>query len=181
MSTTPTRDDALVSFADGVWIGTEPVRILGMPLTTSMAVLRLGDGSLLLYSPVRLTPERRAAVEALGHISHLYAPNLYHHLWLGDWASAFPAARVHAPKGLEKKRPDVRIDRLTNSEPDPSVAGVVEERGIEGFRLRESVLLYRPANTLVVADLVHNIGRPHHWWTRCYTCLLYTSPSPRDS
>ena len=57
MSTTPTRDDALVSFADGVWIGTEPVRILGMPLTPSMAVLRLGDGSLLLYSPVRLTPE----------------------------------------------------------------------------------------------------------------------------
>jgi hypothetical protein len=66
----------------------------------------------------------------------------------------------------------VRIDRMTNSTPDPSFAGVVEELGIEGFRLRESVLWYRPANTLVVADLIHNIGQPTHWWTRCYTQLM---------
>jgi hypothetical protein len=143
-----------------------------MPLTATMVVLRLGDGNLLLYSPVRMTPERRAAVEDLGRVSHLYAPNLYHHLWIGEWASAFPAARVHAPPGLGKKRPDLRMDRMNNSEPDPSFAGVVDELEIEGFRLRESVLLYRPANTLIVADLVHNIGQPHHWWTRCYTQLM---------
>lgn len=172
MTETLTHDDALVPFAEGVWIGTAPARILGMPLTATMAVLRLGDGSLLIYSPVHMTPERRAAVEALGRVSHLYAPNLYHHLWLGEWASAFPPARVHAPQGLGKKRPNLRIDRLNNSEPDSSFAGVVDELSIEGFRLCESVLFYRPASTLIVADLVHNIGQPHHWWTRWYTQLM---------
>ncbi|QRN95428.1 hypothetical protein JRI60_41225 [Archangium violaceum] len=39
---------------------------LGMQLTSTMTVIRLGDGSLLLHSPVAMTPERRAAVEALG-------------------------------------------------------------------------------------------------------------------
>lgn len=169
---TSRQNDALVPFADGVWIGTEPVRILGMPLTSTMVVLRLVDGSLLLYSPVRLTPERRAAVEALGRVSHLYAPNLYHHLWIGEWATAFPSVRVHAPPGLAEKRPDLRIDRREGSEPDPDFAGVVEEIGIDGFRLREQVLFYRPTRTLVVADLVHNIGRPHHVWTRCYARLM---------
>src|SRR4051794_38896976 len=97
--------------AEGVWIDTAPGRFLGMQLTANMTVLRLRDGSLLLHSPLELTPERRAAIDALGTVAHLYSPNLFHHLRLGDWAAAYPHARLHAPPGLAKKRPDLRIDR----------------------------------------------------------------------
>ena len=162
-------EGVLTPFAEGVWVDSAPVRILGMPLTATMTVLRLSDGSLLVHSPVALTPERRAAIEALGLVAHLYAPNLYHHLRLGEWAAAFPSARVHAPAGLAKKRPELRIDRTHNATPEPALAGVVDELPIDGFRLEESVLVYRPARTLVVADLVHNIGRPQHRWTKIYT------------
>src|SRR4029434_6688512 len=103
-------EGVLTPFAEGVWVDSAPVRILGMPLTATMTVLRLSDGSLLVHSPVALTPERRAAIEALGPVAHLYAPNLYHHLEIGAWASAFPTARLHAPAGLRRKRPDLRID-----------------------------------------------------------------------
>jgi hypothetical protein len=48
------------------------------------------------------------------------------------------------------------------------MAGVVDELRIDGFRLRESVLFHRPSRTLVVADLVHNVGRPPHGWTKMY-------------
>jgi hypothetical protein len=161
--------DALTPFADGVWLAAEPVRIVGMRLTATMAVLRLGDESLLLYSPVAMTPERRAAVAALGPVAHLYAPNLYHHLWIGEWAAAFPSARLHAPADLAKKCRDLRIDRVHGAAPEPAFAGVVDELRIDGFRLKESVLVYRPARTLLVADLVHNIGRPQHGWTRLYS------------
>lgn len=162
-------DAALTPFADGVWLNTAPVRILGMQLTATMTILRLGDGSLLLYSPLEMTPQRRAAVAALGPVAHLYAPNLYHHLRIGEWAAASPAARVHAPAGLSKKRPDLRIDRIHCAIPEPAFGGVVDELCIEGFRLQESVLVYRPARTLVVADLVHNVGRPHDPWAKLYS------------
>jgi hypothetical protein len=162
-------DGALIPLADGVWVGEAPVRFLGMHLTSTMTVLRLGDGSLLVHSPIELTPERRAAVEALGPVAHLYAPNLWHHLRLGEWISAFPTARVHAPRGLEKKRPDVRIDRVLGSSPEPAFADVVDEVSIDGFRLGETDVFHRPSRTLVVADLVHNIGRPTHGWTVFYT------------
>jgi hypothetical protein len=162
-------DGPLIPFADGVWVDTEPVRFLGLQLTATMAVLRLGDGSLLLYAPLAMTPERRAAVEGLGRVAHLYAPNLYHHLWIGEWAAAFPSARLHAPARLAKKRGDLRIARAHDAAPEPAFAGIVDELRIEGFRLDESVLVYRPARTLVVADLVHNIGRPRHRWTTLYT------------
>jgi hypothetical protein len=162
----------LTPFADGVWVDSEPVppsaSILWMRLSATMTVLRLGGNDLLLCSPVSMTPERRAAVDALGRVAHLYAPNLFHHQWLGDWAAAYPSARVHAPPRLAKKRRDLRIDRTHDAAPEPAFAGIVDEQRIEGFRLEESVLVYRPARTLVVADLVHNIGRPQHWWTAFY-------------
>ena len=158
----------LTAFAEGVWLDTEPVRHLGLRLTATMVVLRLADQSLLLYSPLPLTPERRAAVTALGPVAHLYAPNLYHHLWIGEWAAAFPSARLHAPTALAQKRRELRIDRAHDRVSEPAFAGVIEEIHIEGFRLAESVLVYRPARTLVVADLVHNIGRPAHGWTKLY-------------
>ena len=162
----------LVQFTEGIWLGSDPVRIVGMPLTSTMTVLRLGDGGLLLYSPVAMTAARRAAVESLGRVAHLYAPNLFHHRWIGDWAAAFPSARVHAPAGLAQKRRDLRIDRVHGEAPEPAFEGVVDELPIEGFRLRETALLYRPARTLVVADLVHNVGRPTHRWSAIYTRLM---------
>jgi hypothetical protein len=162
-------DKWLTPSGEGVWLATDPVRILGMRLTTTMTVLRLADGGLLLHSPLALTPERRAAVEALGPVAHLYAPNTFHHLWIGEWASAFPAARLHAAAGLSKKRPDLRVDRTHGSAPELAFAGIIDEMLIEGFRLNESVLFYRPARTLVVADLVHNVGRPQDAWSRFYT------------
>lgn len=162
-----TTHESLTPFADGVWLSSEPVRHLGLRLTATMAVLRLAGDDLLVYSPVALTPARRAAVEALGRVAHLHAPNLFHHLWLGEWAAAFPTARLHAPAALAGKRGDLRIDRVHGA-PEPAFADIVEELHIDGFRLDESVLLYRPAGALVVADLVHNIGRPQHRWTAFY-------------
>jgi hypothetical protein len=164
-----TANPGLVQIAEGVWCDTAPVRNLGMHLTGTMTVLQLGNGSLLLHSPIPLTPERQAAVDALGKVDHLYAPNTYHHLSIGDWADAYPSARLHAPPGLAAKRPDLRIDRLHTAAPEPAFEGVIDELPIEGFLLEESVLFYRPSRTLVVADLVHNLGRPEHLWTRIYS------------
>jgi hypothetical protein len=141
-----------------------------MRLTATMTLLRLGDDKLLAYSPVALTPARRAAVEALGRVTHLYAPNLFHHTWIGQWSAAYPSARVHAPSGLAKKRRELRIDRHLDGAPaDPTLVAVADEVHIDGFRLDETVLFYRPGSTLLVADLVHNVGRPEHAWTKFYT------------
>ena len=159
----------LTAFAEGLWLDTAPVRFLGLRLTSNMTVIRLRGGSLLVHSPLALTPDRRAAVESLGPVAHLYAPNLFHHLHLGAWAAAFPAARVHAPVTMARKRPDLRIDRTHPGPPEAAFAGAVEELPIAGFRLAETVLLCPAAHALVVADLVHHIGRPEHAWTRLYT------------
>jgi hypothetical protein len=161
----------LTTIADGVFIDEAPVRFLGLRLTATMTVLRLADGSLILHSPLPMTPERRAAVEALGPIAHLYSPNTFHHLSIAQWQAAFPAARLHAPPGLAKKRRDLHIDRISGpgwSSDEPSFAATVDELPIDGFFLEERALFHRPSRTLIVADVVHNVGRPTHGWTRLY-------------
>ena len=159
----------LTQFDEGVWVDSQPVSIVGMELTTTMTVLRLRDGELLLYSPISLTPERQAAVSALGRVAHLYAPNLFHHLYVGAWAAAFPDARLHAAEGLTKKRKDLRIDRVHGGPREPAFTDLVDEVRIEGCRLGETALVFRPARLLLVADLVHNVGRPQGAWTKLYT------------
>ena len=165
------REEVLKELADGVWVTSAPVRFLGLRLTATMTVLRLG-GDLLVHSPVALTPQTKRAVDALGRVAHLYAPNAFHHLRLGSWAAAYPEASIHAPPSLVKKRPDLRIDRIHGSALDPALIGIIDELRIAGFRLDETVLFHRPSKTLVLADLVHNIGRPEHGWTRIYTRMM---------
>jgi hypothetical protein len=160
---------ALALFDEGVWIDSAPARIVGMNLTATMTVIRLQAGGLLLHSPLEMTIERRSAVEALGVIEHLYAPNAYHHLWLGDWSTAFPAARTHGPGALSKKRPDLRVDRIFGGSAEPAFSNFIDEYRIRGFRLDECALVHRPSRTLLVADLVHNVGRPHGVWSGLYT------------
>ncbi len=164
----------LKPFVDGVWLATQPITIVGMKLTVSMAVLDLVDDELLIFSPIGHSPELEREVSRLGRVTHLYSPNLFHHLWLGEWSSAFPLAKVHAPVDLPRKRPDLRIDRLVSdsSEPEPAFAGVLDEVTINGFRLQETVLTHWPARTLIVADLVHNVGRPPGAWTGFYTRVM---------
>ena len=161
--------DPLAVFHSDILLGTEPVRIVGMKLSATMTIVKLPHSELLVFSPVAMTPCRLAAVEALGNVTHLYAPNTFHFRWLAEWAEAFPKAKVHAPRGLASKRPDLRIDRFHDEDLPDALAGVLDEVQIEGFLLEESVLVHRPSGTLLVADLVHNVGQPEHWWAAIYS------------
>ena len=159
----------LSKLAEGVWIDTTPVRIVGTELSATMTVLRLPAGDLVLHSPIPLTDERRREVEALGTVRHLVAPNLFHHSWIAEWAAAYPHAELHLPARLPKKRPDLAVARVNALESGAVVADAVELLPIDGCRLGETALFYQPARVLVVADLVHNVGRPEGAWTRFYT------------
>src|SRR5437870_615324 len=84
-----------------------PLPFLGMRIGTRMTVVRLPSGGLVLHSPTPLAAAREL-VTAEGRVAHIVCPNLYHHLYAGEWAAAFPDAVVHAPKKLRNKRGDLR-------------------------------------------------------------------------
>lgn len=58
-----------------------------------MAVIRLSDGRLFIWSPIELTDFLRAEVDTLGRVAHIIAPNSLHHLFLVEWKSTYPSGR----------------------------------------------------------------------------------------
>lgn len=158
----------LVPFADGLWTASAPHRFMGLHLGARMTVARLADGSLLVHSPIALSPALKRAIDSLGEVRHVFAPNLYHHVYAGEHQRAWPGAKLHAPRGLAKKRPDLRVDVEHGGSAHPDFEGTLEPHTIEGSELRETVLLHPASRTLVSCDLVEQFSRCDHGPTRLY-------------
>ncbi len=138
----------------------------GFSMDTRMTILRLGDGSLLLHSPVALSDAQATAIDRLGTVRHLVSPNLLHHRYLEQATRRWPDARVWAAPGLAEKAPDLRIDEvLASGSPWPGI-DVLE---ISGWpRLQEFVFSHRPSGTLLVTDLLFNEPTAHNLPTRLF-------------
>ena len=170
------------AFAPDLWLIDGPVvtAALGFHDPTRMAVVRLADGTLWLWSPVALTPVLRAQVDALGPVAVLVAPNTLHHLALGDWQVAYPQARVWAVPRLENKRPDLRIDHTFGRDPAPW-ADQIEPLVFDTNRITtEAVFLHRASGTVLVTDLLQQMPRG---WYRGWRALVaqwdgMTGPEP---
>jgi len=136
-----------------------------------MTVVQLGDGQLLIHSPVAMVPGLKAEVDALGSVRHIVAPNIYHHLYAGDWKASYPDAFLHGARGLAKRRKDLVIDRELGSETPPDWLEYLDTALLEGTMLNETVFLHRPSRSLIVADLIENFETSPHWPTRAYLKL----------
>ncbi len=157
----------LRQLATDLWVAEAPLRFFGLPLGTRMTVVRLPDGGLFLHSPVAPTAALREAVAALGPVRHVIAPNLYHHLFAGDWLSFHPAARLHAAPGLGDKRTDLSISAELCDDPHEDWAPVLDQVAIRGMPgLNETAFFHRPSGSLIATDLAFNIGPSDPWPTR---------------
>jgi hypothetical protein len=154
----------LVPFGEELWVADGPVcSFYSFPYPTRMAVIRLANGDLFVWSPVRLDAALRAEVEALGRVAHLVEPNSLHHLFLPDWVEAYPAARVYAPPGLRKKRRDIRFDAELGAEPEPGWAGQIEQIVLAGsVALTELLFFHHGSRTALVCDSIQSF--PHGWF-----------------
>lgn len=101
-----------------VLTGTSPLRFFGVETGTRMTVVRLRDG-LLVHSPIPLTAELRARVDALGSVSAIVAPSKFHHLYAGPWADAWPDAVLCGCPSVIARRPDLPWRHTLGDTPHP--------------------------------------------------------------
>nr|AYM52845.1 hypothetical protein [Myxococcaceae bacterium MCy9487] len=169
---TPTPDTSPRKLTDDLHVLDASFPLGAMDLGGRMTVIRLPDGGLWVHSPVAFTPARRAAVEALGPVRFLVAPNLLHHVHLPDWAAAFPGARVVAPRGLRVKRPELRIDQELEDTSDPAWAPVLAQMHLRGMpKVDEFLFFHRPSRTLLVTDMAFHFQHSDSRLTRLYLKL----------
>ena len=149
------------SVAGGIWIVDSGHQIAGAPLPVRMTVMRLNDGTLMLHSPTRYTAETHAALEQLGPIGHVVAPNSVHWSYMTGWQTHLPGATYWAVPGLRKRRPVVRSAlRLDHDLPEQGAEAWGDGLDcilVPGLGITEAALFHRPSRTLVLTDLVVNV------------------------
>ncbi len=158
---------------ENLWVSEQPLKFMGLAVGARMTVIRLADGGLWVHSPLRLTPERRQAVEALGPVRFLVAPNKYHHLFIGEWMAAYPQARSYAAPGLPEKRKDLSFHAVLSDQAPAEWAGQVELLPWRGApMLNETVFFHRPSRTLIITDMAHNVSPDVTGYTRFFFRLF---------
>ncbi len=153
----------LAEITPDLWTATQPFKFLGLEIGSRMTVVRLPSGGLVLISPIKLSESHRQALDELGEVQHIVAPNLFHHLFLGGAQRLYPDAKTWGVAGLPEKRPDLKFDQLL-TEPG-AFEGVLEYLQVQGFAsvlpsgielAHETVFYHRPSRTLILTDTSFN-------------------------
>jgi hypothetical protein len=141
--------------ADDLWSVTQHISVHGLPVRTRMTVVRLPDGALWLHSPIAPAPALRAALDALGTVRWIVAPNRMHHLFAGAWQAHYPQAELWGAPGLAAKRPDLPQLRSLNQALPAAWRSVLAMQFFAGIPiLHECVWLHLPSASLIVTDLL---------------------------
>jgi hypothetical protein len=148
----------LAPFVDGsVWVKRVPLRFFGVQMGTRMTIVRLRDGGLFVHSPTAADEETRRAVDELGPVRFVIAPNRLHHLWVAEWAAAYPQAELWGSPKLLHKRSDIAWAGALRDAPEAGWAGEFDQAPFRGHDwLSEVVFCHRPSRTLIVADLLES-------------------------
>lgn len=162
----------LEQFVKDVWTVARPLRFWGVETGTRMTVVRLSDGGVLVHCPVQLDDALRAAVEAIGPVRAVVASSLFHHLFVGQWQTAYPDALFGGCPGLERKRPDLRFGLVLGDEPHPIWAADLDQVYFSARFEHEVVFFHRPSRTLVCADALLNLSTHPSRLTRAVAAAM---------
>jgi len=157
----------LQEFGQSLYIADGPtVSFYGIPYPTRMAVAKLSDGSAWIWSPVALSDELADSVESVGPVRYIVSPNKIHHLFLSEWTARWPDARLYAPPGLAKRKPELNFDAELDDEAGPAWTTDIDQVIFRGSLFMEEVVFFhRPSRCAIVCDLIqrHFEGEQTGW------------------
>jgi hypothetical protein len=137
-----------------------------------MTVIRLGDGTLFLHSPVQLDASIRMTLEKLGPVRAIIAPSKAHHLFVAEYLKAYPDVPLYGAPGLAQKRRDLKFHSTLGDLPPLDWYGQIQQHLFRGIPLlSEVVFFHTPARTVIFTDLIFNLTREQAAHARLFHCL----------
>lgn len=167
-------------FGQDTWIVDGPsVSVAGFAYPTRMIVIRLSDGALFIWSPTAITNELQAAVDELGAVRHIVAPNTLHYKLVEEWHRAYPDAKLHALPELRAERPEFKWDIDLGEAPADAWSSDIDQVIVRGNRITtEVVFFHRHSRTAIFTDLLQQFepGWFKGWRAIVAKLDLLTSP-----
>lgn len=150
----------MIKLSNNIYTLEARVNFYGASLQTRMAVIKLSDESLLIYSPVSLTPDIKRQLDELGPVSCVVAPNKIHNQALNDYAAHYPGTKIFAAPGLPERKPDIDYAGVLTDEPEPEWKDDIDQVLTKGnVFFSEAIFYHKLSKTLLVCDLVENFNK----------------------
>jgi hypothetical protein len=134
-----------------------------------MVVVKLGDGSLWVNSPVTVSAEEITQLSEIGPVKYLVAPTPLHVWRLQSWAELFPSAQLWGPPG-RRRRPAQFTHRLGSAPPAQWAADLDQVIFRGNLFLEEVEFFHFKSRTLILADFIQNYppdrNRPLTRWVQ---------------
>ena len=158
----------LQRFGDRIWICDGPrVRMMTIPFATRMTIVEVEPGSLWIHSPLEPTPKLQEAVEALGAVKFIVAPNKVHSLGVAPWKERYPSADVWVSPRFRERHPGAPVDHVIGTDAPPAWGGEIDTLCFGGSSFLDEVVFYHwRSGTLILTDLIQRhdpAGEPWFW------------------
>lgn len=157
----------LKKVCEGIWTCDADLSLFGAELGARMTLIDLdGKGSLFVHSPIRINEELQSAIDSIGRVKYVVAPNKWHHLFIPDLKKKYPQAKFFGAPGLDKKKPDFIFDQMITREQGFPWNSRLQHLLVQGSPLFNEVVFFDPeTKTLLLTDLALHI---------CETKSIYT-------
>lgn len=170
-----------------IWLVEYPVHYSGVDFRGRMTVIRLPDGRMVLHSPCAIDADLAERLRGLGEPAFLVAPGSFHYLHVAAAQAVFPEAQTLICPGVERKQPQLGFTEFLSDTPPEAWTGVMDQVLVRGTRFMwEVVFFHRPSRTLIVTDLIENIGdatpgtdwKLKLWWKGVFHMWNKPRPAP---
>jgi hypothetical protein len=148
----------LTGIDGGILTVTGLIRLPLVELERRMTIVRLKDGSSIIYSAIALGEAEMSRIEAFGTPRYLIVPGDAHRLDAAIFKQRYPRLEVLTPPGaLKRVSKAVAVEATSADFGDPAVSWHV----VAGTNGHEAALVVRRASgtTLILSDLIGNLRR----------------------
>ena len=150
--------NSLREIASNFWVIEDAISLGGIHLPLRSVLIRLKNQELLMISPTHPSDALVSEIKKKGHLKHIIAPNVFHHLFVSKMKDFFPESKTYCCAGLEKKKKNFKFDEIIEHTL-PSIF----ENDLDfclvntGKFYRELVFFHLESETLILTDLFFNI------------------------
>lgn len=151
----------LSEIGQALWIADgATIRFYSFAYPTRSTIIRPANGDLWVWSPIELTADMKRQIDKLGPVRHLVSLNRLHHLYLQDWATVYPDAKLWGPASTIRKRPDLLFQLPLVNEAPADWLDQIDQVWFRGSFLFDEVEFHHPASaTVIIADMSQHFSQ----------------------
>jgi len=163
---------------NNIWYVRQPLELFGIDIGSVMTIVRVQDGSVVIFSPVDPIDELIDEIAKLGPVRAVVSPNRLQQQNARRFMAYYPDCCYYFPPGLDQRLPRRLVDlpnrkEILREETTKKWGDDLVALKITGMPfVNEFVFYHKESRTLIATDLLLNIESSEGLWARLFWPMI---------